>query len=79
MFHRTDFGRFLASMLLNSHPTIKWRWKNFCCNWFDAKSQIDWTSVVYVEYALKFEVTSTTFSIMAKNMTLVSLLWYVFP
>ena len=22
----------IFSMLLNSHPTIKWRWKKFCCN-----------------------------------------------
>ena len=52
-FSHVSQNRFwpIFSMLLNSHPTIKWRWKNFCCNWFDAKPQFDWTSVVYVEYA----------------------------
>ena len=33
----------IFSMLLQSHPTIKWRWKKLCCNSFDAKPQFDWT------------------------------------
>ena len=33
----------IFSMLLRSHPTIKWRWKIFCCNSFDVKPQFDWT------------------------------------
>ena len=42
MFHWTDFGGFLVCCY-GSHPTIKWRWKKFCCNYFDAKPQFDWT------------------------------------
>ena len=34
----------ISSMLLNSHPTIKWRWKKWCCNCFDAKPEFDWTN-----------------------------------
>ena len=34
----------IFSMLLNSHPTIKWRWKKLFCNKFDAKPQFDWTN-----------------------------------
>ena len=33
----------IFSMLLNSHPTIKWRWKWLCCIYFDAQTQFDWT------------------------------------
>ena len=35
----------IFSMLLQSHPTIKWRWKKLCCNYFDAKPQFDWTII----------------------------------
>ena len=38
-----EFWR-IFRMLLNSQPTIKWRWKKFCCNYFDAKTQFDWTT-----------------------------------
>ena len=36
----------IFSMLLNSHPTIKCRWKKFCCYWFDAKPQFEWTNSI---------------------------------
>ena len=43
----------ILSMLFNSHPIIKWRWKKFCCNYFDAKPQFDWTikTVCIVAYS----------------------------
>ena len=34
----------IFSMMLNSLPTIKWRWKKLCCNCFDAKPEFDWTN-----------------------------------
>ena len=36
----------IFSMLLNSHSTIKWRWKKFLCNYFDTKPQFDWTTTL---------------------------------
>ena len=41
----------IFSMLLKSHPTIKWRWKKFCCNYFDAKPQFDWTNITPTVYS----------------------------
>ena len=41
----------IFSMLLKSHPTIKGRWKKFCCNYFDAKPQFDWTNITPTVYS----------------------------
>ena len=51
MFHRTDSGEFLVCCLLKSHPIIKGRWKKFCCNYFDAKPQFDWTNITPTVYS----------------------------
>ena len=42
-FHRTDFGGFF-SMLLDWPFLPKWRWKQFCCNYFDVEPRkwLDW-------------------------------------
>ena len=33
----------IFSILLSTLPTMKGRWKKLCCNYFDVKSQFDWT------------------------------------
>ena len=38
MFYRTDYGGIL-SKLLDSPHLLKWRWKQFFCNEFDAEPQ----------------------------------------
>ena len=53
MFQRTKQFWRIFSMLLNSHSTIKWRWKKFCCNYFDAKTQFDWTKYDHISAGLR--------------------------